>query len=137
MTREDTGCGGLPPGAEYDYDAPFNYSEIESKEFNVVCHQSLSKQFKVMSDSYTPKAETVYEEGHRYVDEWDDTSGIDWKKEFYENDCHDPLALINLFKEFLRNQSKEGHFFKSPAYTRLLIEECEGWEEENLDIYEN
>ena len=137
MIKEDTGCGGLPPGAECDYNAPFDYSEVESKEFNVICSQTLSKPFKVMSDSYTPKAETVYEEGHRYVDEWDDTSGIDWKEEFYNNDCHDALALIKLFKNFLEKQLHNGIVFKSPAYTKALIEECKGWEEDNLDIYEN
>lgn len=137
MIKEDTGCGGLPPGAECDYNAPFDYSEVESKEFNVVCSQTLSKPFKVMSDSYTPKAETVYEEGHRYVDEWDDTSGIEWDTEFKNNGCHTPLELISLFKEFLNKQSEKGHFFKSRAYTKALIEDCEGWEEDNLNVYEN
>lgn len=129
--------GGYPPGAEYDSNAPFRCREKDYKEFNVLCSQSLSKPFKVMSNDYIPKAETVYEEGHRYVDEWDDTSDIDWKEEFYDNDCHDALSLINLFKQFLEEQLKQGIVFRSPTFTKMLIEECEGWQEDELVICED
>lgn len=123
--------GGYPPGARYDTSAPYNEHVEPEKEFDVVCSQTLSKNFVVKTQNYR-HCEDPSEDG---VDIWDDTSDTVWNKEFKDNGYHTPLELISLFKEFLQNQSKKGHFFKSPAYTRMLIEDCENWEEDELIFY--
>lgn len=121
-----------PPGAKYDANAPYNEYTPPEKEFEVCVTQELSKYVGITTNNY---AHYVDEDEDGYC-EWDDTSNTEWDKEFYENDYHDPLALINLFKEFLEEQLEKGIAFKSPAFTKRLIEECEGWEEDELQFTE-
>lgn len=127
--------GGYPPGAEHDPNAPYNEHQEPERDFEVTCTQTLSKIVDITTDNYTHCVEEEYEEGNRFYNVYDDTSGTDWKEEFYNNDYHDPLALINLFKEFLQEQLEKGNYFKSQAFTKILIEECEGWEEDDFDVY--
>ena len=125
--------GGYPPGAKYVSLAPYNEHKEPEKAFDVVCSQTLSKSFKIITDDYRH----CKEENEDGIEVWDDTSDTNWAQEFYENDHHDPLALIKLFKEFLEEQLKQGIVFKSPAYTQHLIRECRDWEEDELTFCED
>jgi hypothetical protein len=53
---------------------------------------------------------------------------------YHDNDYHTPLQLIELFKQCLEENLKNGVVFKSPRYTEDLIKECEGWEEVETNI---
>lgn len=125
--------GGYPPGARYDTSAPYNEHIEPEKEFDVVCSQTLSKNFVVKTQNYR-HYEDPSEDG---VDIWDDTSDTEWEKEFKGNGYCTPLELIGLFKEFLEEQLKQGIVFKSPAYTQHLIRECRDWEEDELTFCED
>ena len=122
--------------------APWNDPIIPEKEFDVTCCQVLSKTVSVFTSNYIPGASGVdYEydpEGSVAVG-WqdpDDTSDTNWEEEYHNNDYHTPLQLIELFGQFLKQQLEHGVVFKSPKFTQSLIEECNGWIEDETDYEE-
>lgn len=117
-----------PAGAYNDPSAPYNEVSIPERDFDVNVCQTLEKYVTVTTDDYIPE-----------YDDWDrsvhyDTSETNWKEVYHDNDCHTPLQLIELFKQCLEENLKNGIVFKSPRYTEDLIKECEGWEEVETDI---
>lgn len=144
---------GYPAGAEHDPNAPYNEVEVPEKEFEVLVSQTLSKSASIFTDNYIPGASGVDydsdDEGGCVAigyQEPDDTSDTDWKKEYHENDHYTPLELINKFKEYLE---KEWDVLKDAAEAndaetrwkknniKHLIEECEGWAEDETEIVED
>lgn len=134
---------GYPAGAENDPNAPYNEVEVPEKEFEVLVSQTLSKSASVITNNYIPGASGVEyehdEEGGHAVgwQEPDDTSDTDWENEYHENDHYMPSQLIEIFKNFLTEQLNQGIVYKSSAYTKHLIEECEGWTEDETEVIEN
>ena len=144
--------GYYPAGAEFDPSAPWNEPVIPEKEFEVTCSQSLSKNVIVYTDNYIPGASGVdYEsddEGGYTAVGWhdsDDTSDTNWDKE-YKNDHYTPLELINKFKEYLMKQwdilkdaeeANDARTKQKKREIKHLIEECEGWTEDETEYVEN
>ena len=123
----------FPAGADTS-DAPWNQTEVPEKAFEVTCCQVLSKTVTVTTNNYIPGTSGVdYEsddEGGYCASSWhdeDDISDTNWSDEYSDNDYHTPLQLIQLFRQFLKEQYAHGIVFKSPCFTEYLIEECEGW----------
>lgn len=117
-----------PAGAYNDPSAPYNEVSIPERDFDVNVCQTLEKYVTVTTDDYIPE-----------YDDWDrsvhyDTSETNWLEAYHDNDYHTPLQLIELFKQCLEENLKNGVVFKSPRYTKDLIKECEGWEEVKTDI---
>ena len=136
--------GYYPAGAEFDPNAPWNEPVIPERDFDVTCSQSLSKTVTITTDDYIPGASGVdYEpddEGGHCACGWhdpDDTSDTNWSDEYSNSDYHTPLQLIQLFGQFLKEQYANGVVFKSPYFTEHLIEECEGWQEDETEFIEN
>lgn len=136
--------GYFPAGAEFDPSAPYNEPSVPEKEFDVTCCQTLSKTVTVYTDNYTPGASGVdYEpddEGGYTAVGWhddDDTSDTNWADEYHDNDHYTPLQLIGLFKQCLEENLKNGLVFKNPSTTKSLIEECEGWTEDETEYVED
>ena len=136
--------GYFPAGAEFDPSAPYNEPVVPDEEFEVTCSQSLSKTVTVTTNNYIPGASGVdYErddEGGTYASPWHDdpdTSDTNWAEEYHSNDYHTPLQLIQLFRQVLENDLKSGIVFKSPKFTQDLINECEGWIEDETEYIEN
>ena len=130
-----------PPGAEFDPNAPWNEVEVPEKDFDVTCSQSLSKTVTVCTNNYIPGASGCdYEpdgEGGYSTIGWyedDDTSDTDWAQEYHENDYHTPAQLLELFKDILVRDLENGNLFRSERYTKHLIEECQGWTEDETDF---
>lgn len=140
-----------PAGAYYDPNAPYNQAEVPERDFDVVCSQSLSRTAVVTTNNYIPGASGVdYEtddEGGCYASSWhdeDDTSDTDWKQEYDENGYYTPLQLIQLFKETLKNQLDSWNGMEdTPAGKKEiqkiehLIDECDCWTEDELEIFED
>ena len=143
--------GYYPPGAEFDPDAPWNEIAIPEKDFDIVCSQTLSKTVTVSTNDYTPGASGVdYEpddEGGYCASGWsdpDDTSDTNWNKAFSENEYHTPLQLIGILKEYLskdlekweKEDKKNPHKMAASQVRKYkaLIEECEGWEEDDIEF---
>ena len=129
-----------PPGADNEF-APWNEVEVPEKDFDVTCSQSLSKTVTVCTNNYIPGASGCdYEpdgEGGYSAIGWhedDDTSDTDWAQEYHENDYHTPAQLLELFKNILVRDLENGNPFRSEKYTKQLIEECEGWTEDETDF---
>ena len=129
-----------PPGADNEF-APWNEVEVPEKDFDVTCSQSLSKTVTVCTNNYIPGASGCdYEpdgEGGYSTIGWhedDDTSDTDWAQEYHENDYHTPAQLLELFKNILVRDLENGNPFRSEKYTKQLIEECEGWTEDETDF---
>ena len=124
--------------------APFNQSDPEDKEFEVTCSQSLSKTVKVVTNNYIPGESNIdYEkddEGGTYASSWHDvpdTSDTNWAEEYHSNDYHTPLQLIQFLGQVLENDLKNGIVFKNPKFTQDLINECNGWCEDETEYIKN
>ena len=129
-----------PPGSDNEFD-PWNEVEVTEKDFDVTCSQSLSKTVTVCTNNYIPGASGCdYEpdgEGGYSTIGWhedDDTSDTDWAQEYHENDYHTPAQLLELFKDILVRDLESGNPYRSEKYTKQLIEECEGWTEDETDF---
>lgn len=148
-----------PPGADTP-DAPWNQSEVPEEDFDITCSQSLSRTVTVTTNNYIPGASGVdYEpdgEGGYCASGWhdpNDTSNTDWSKEYEENGYHTPLQLIQILKTYLEKDAekyleehKDDHIVnphmlpaeKQWQYKRILkmIEECDGWTEDETEYIE-
>ena len=136
--------GYYPPGAEFDPSAPYNQSDPDDMDFDVTCSQTLSKTVTVTTNNYIPGAEGVdYEsddEGGCYAVPYHDdpdTSDTNWAEEYHDNQYHTPAQLLELFKQCLEENMKNGLVFKTPKFTEDLIKECEGWCEDETEFIEN
>ena len=139
-----------PAGADTP-DAPWNQSDPDDMDFDVTCSQTLSKTVTVTTNNYIPGAEGVdYEsddEGGCYASPWHDdpdTSDTNWAEEYHNNDHYTPIQLIELYKETLKEQLKSWEGMDEIPSTKAqvrriehLIEECEGWTEDETEYVEN
>ena len=130
---------------------PWNEPEIPDEDFEITCSQSLSRTATVTTNNYIPGASGVdYEpddEGGCYAVGWHDdpdTSDTNWAEEYHDNDHYTPIQLIGLYKETLKEQLKswEGMDEIPSAKAQIrriehLIEECEGWTEDETEYVEN
>ena len=128
-----------PAGAYLDPDAPYNQHDPDPVEFDVTCVQTLSKTVPVETCNYTEEVDEEYdEEGQKYRSASYDTSDVDWGEEYTNNDYHTPLQLINLFKRYLEDMVNGTETcIKSPAFLKALINECEGWEDDETTFVED
>lgn len=108
--------GGYPDGARYNPDAPWNQSDPEEIETNVLCSQTLSKTVPVITYDVEDK---------------------NWEDVYHENDYHTPQQLLGLFKRYLQDMLGEKiQVSKSPSYIKHLIKECENWDEDDVEYME-
>ena len=140
-----------PAGAYSDPSAPYNDYDVPEKEFEVTCSQTLSKTSIVVTDNYIPGAEGCDtepdDEGGYHAEYWhdpDDTSDTNWAEEYKENGLKTPLELIALLKEYLQKDlekwkeedKKDPHKWAATQVRKYegLIEQCEGWIEDEVDF---
>lgn len=127
-------CSNYPPGvSDYTVGAPWNQEETPEREFNVTVSQTLSKNTTVLTDQYT-ESEVYLDPGYAMET---DTSEVNWNEEYHANDHYSPEQLIGHLKTFLTEQLNQGIVYKSPAFTKHLIEECEGWTEDEFEVVED
>lgn len=135
--------GYYPTGAQNDPNAPYNEPITPKRNFNVTISQTLSKDVVVKTDQY--KTEYDAEDNCSCVN----TEDTNWSEE-YAKQHYTPLKLIKIFKEYLKIKLKEhmeldesrlnaNVFAWDRTKTRLehLIQECEGWTEDEIEIFEN
>ena len=134
-----------PMGAYRDPSAPYNQSDIPEEEFEVTCSQSLSRTATVWTDNYIPGASGVDwetdDEGHSYASGWHDdpdTSDTNWAEEYHDNDHYTPIQLIELFRRHLENELNNSDIPQNRINKyKHLIEECEGWTEDETEYLQN
>ena len=118
------------PGSYNDPSAPWNEVVIPEKEFDVTCSQTLSKTVSIITNNYNPEPDD--ETGRTYTN----TESTDWGNEYHSNDLHTPLQLIQLLKQVLETDMEHGIAFKSPRFSQDLINECDGWIEDETEYIE-
>lgn len=123
-----------PMGAYDDPSAPYNEVTPPEKEFDICISQTLSKSTTVCTSKYNPEFDE--ESGRMYAD----TDDTDWEEACDDAGVHTPLELIELFGEFLKDHLKtipkdNANRFKRKRYERL-VQECEGWVDDDLEIVE-
>ena len=124
--------GYYPLGAEFDPRAPWNEQEVPEKQFDVCISQTLSKSTRVTTNDYIPK-EDQDEDG---VYESTGISDTNWKKA-YKNEHLTPLQLIGEFKDFLTKHLPDPIIdVKGFRRFKHLINECEGWIEDETEVVE-
>lgn len=124
--------GYYPPGAEFDKNAPWNDPVIPEVSFDVTISNTLSKPTTVYTDQYIPHVEQD-EDGY-YA--WKDTSDTNWESVYKENH-YTALGLINKFKEFLEKYLPDPIVDHSRYMEfKNLIEECEDWTEDEIEVIE-
>lgn len=124
-------------------DAPWNEPTTPDMDFEVTCSQTLSRTVTVTTNNYVPGASGVdYEPNDEggydacgYQD-LADTSDTNWADEYHSNGYYTPLQLIQLLGEVLKNDLEHGIVFKNPKFTQNLINECEGWAEDETEFVE-
>ena len=139
--------------SDHTVNAPWNDTDIPEKEFDVTISQTLSKDTTVTTNDYIPGASGVdYEpddEGGYCSCGWhdpDDTSDTNWGKA-YREEHYTPIQLIKLFKERceleLKSLDNSDTFELTPSFYKKkkmelkhLIEECEGWTEDETEYIE-
>lgn len=139
---------------DWSPNAPWNDpGDPPEKDFEITVSQTLSKGTTVTTTNYIPGAEGVdYEpddEGGYCASGWhepDDTSDTDWEKEYDENGHYTPIQLIELLKEYLQKDlekwkeedKKDPHKLAAIQVRKYqgLIEECDGWTEDETEFVE-
>lgn len=117
------------PGSYRDPSAPWNEVEIPEKEFDVCVSQSLSKSTSIYTQDYQPE----YDEETGHTDA--DTTYTDWKKA-YTNVAMTPLEIINAAGKIAKALLEEGKTRVAGVYLKSLAEECEEWNEDELEVIE-
>ena len=121
-----------PCGADTPY-APWNEQEVPERRFDVCISQTLSKSTRVTTNDYVPEVDQ--DEGGVY--KLTDTSDTDWK-EAYKNEHLTPLQLIGEFKDFLTKHLPDPIIdIKGFRRFKHLIDECEGWTEDETEVVED
>ena len=120
-----------PPMSQSDWDnAPWNEPVIPEKDFDLTISQSLSKDVTVSTDDYTPEYDD--EDGHIYAN----TDNTEWNK-VYSEEHLTPLEIIQECKRLAEFCIGAGWQSISNAKVSIkrLIEECEGWENDETEIF--
>lgn len=118
-----------PPGAYNDNNAPYNQVEVPERDFDVFISQTLSRDTTICTSDYMPEYDE--EDGHTYAD----TSETDWKKA-YEDVAMTPLDIIVAAEKIAKALIEEGKTRVGGVYLKSLVEECEGWNEDELEVME-
>lgn len=108
--------------------APWNEpKEPDVRPFNVCISQSVSKNTKVFTSNYMPEVE----DGNLYYE----TGDTPWLEEYYSDNHLDVLQLLSLYKESLQESlKKEDLTPKERRKIQHLIDECEGWITDEIDV---
>ena len=117
--------GYYPEGAEFDPNAPWNEVSLPQQKFNVYVSQSLSKDSFILSNDYNLDEDNM-----------PDTSFTCWVEEYKKSDHYTPLQLIGLFSRFLKKKLETAETKNKKHFYEHLIEECNGWVEDETIIEE-
>ena len=130
------------PGSDTP-DAPWNEVEYPEEEFNVTIVETLSKDVTIFTNNYNLEVDCDEEGCYRNCD----TSDTDWKDEYKKQGCT-AIETISAVKTYLeevrlqqlidlsncRNLTESER--KELRVVKDLIEQCSGWEQEEIEFCE-
>lgn len=123
------GSGYFPPGAEYSPLAPWNREDMVARPFDVFISQTLSKNTKIYTNDYTQSNDN--EENTLSID----TSDTNWREAYLDN-ALTPLQLISLCKKMAKKLLEEGEISIGRNSLKDIIDNCEDWIEDDLEVME-
>ena len=108
---------------------PWSEPVIPEREFDVLVSQTLSRNTSIYTDDYCPEFDE--EDGRTYAN----TEETDWKKA-YQNVAMTPLEIIGAAKKIAKALLEQGQTRVGDVYLKSLVKECEGWNEDELEVME-
>ena len=117
-----------PAGADNEM-APWNEPVIPEKEFDVLVSQTLSRDTSIYTNDYCPE----FDEETGQTDA--NTECTDWKKA-YSNAAMTPLEIIGAAEKIAKALLEQGETRVGGVYLKSLISDCEGWNEDELEVIE-
>ena len=133
--------GYFPPGAEYDVNAPYNQVENPEEEFNVTIVETLSKDVTIVTTNYNLEVDRDEDGCYRNCD----TSDTPWKDEYKTQGCTaiETIIAVKTYLEEVRLQqlidisncrSLTESERKELRVVKDLIEQCSGWEQDEIEF---
>ena len=108
---------------------PWSEPVIPEREFDVLVSQTLSRDTSIYTDDYCPEFDE--EDGRTYAN----TEETDWKKA-YQNVAMTPLEIIGAAEKIAKALLEQGQTRVGDVYLKSLVKECEGWNEDELEVKE-
>lgn len=108
---------------------PWSEPVIPEREFDVLVSQTLSRNTSIYTDDYCPEFDE--EDGRTYAN----TEETDWKKA-YQNVAMTPLEIIGAAEKIAKALLEQGQTRVGDVYLKSLVKECEGWNEDELEVME-
>ena len=108
---------------------PWSEPVIPEREFDVLVSQTLSRNTSIYTDDYCPEFDE--EDGRTYAN----TEETDWKKA-YQNVAMTPLGIIGAAEKIAKALLEQGQTRVGDVYLKSLVKECEGWNEDELEVME-
>lgn len=121
--------GFYPPGAEFDPNAPYNEVSMPEKAFDVCVSQTLSRDTSIYTNDYCPEFDE--ETGHTDAN----TEYTDWKKAYCDA-AMTPLDIIGAAEKIAKALLEQGQTRVGGVYLKGLVSDCEGWNEDELEVIE-
>lgn len=133
--------GYFPPGTEYDKESPWNQEENPEEDFDITIVETLSKNVTITTSNYQLEIGRDEDGDYRHCD----TSDTPWKDEYKTQGCTaietliavktyleevrlEDLKDLSLCRELTISEKKELKVVKD------LIEQCKGWEQEEVEF---
>ena len=135
--------GYFPQGTEFDKNSPWNQVENPEEEFNVTIVETLSKDVTIVTTNYNLEVDRDEDGCYRNCD----TSDTDWKDEYKKQGCSaiETIIAVKTYLEEVRLQqlidisncrSLTESERKELRVVKDLIEQCSGWEQEEIEFCE-
>lgn len=133
--------GGYPPGAEYDPNAPYNQDpyEKEPRDVDILISTTLSKSTTISTEDYEVEA---WEDAERDEDGYLVRSGgTDYQYTALEDNYTTeeytiPELLDILYDEANRKLKEENLSTEDKVKWTTVLNSCEGWNEDELEVME-
>ena len=122
-----------PPGAANDPRAPYN--ERPMLEVDVTAKSVLIKETVVeTSEHHTVVEREIEPDGSRSYISFEEPE-IDLRDSF-ESEQRRPIEIISDCRKICQELVRVGNVWFAKKYIPKLIDDCEGWEEEEFDVSE-
>ena len=108
---------------------PWSEPVIPEREFDVLVSQTLSRNTSIYTDDYCPEFDE--KDGRTYAN----TEETDWKKA-YQNVAMTPLEIIGAAEKIAKALLEQGQTRVGDVYLKSLVQDCEGWNEDELEVME-
>lgn len=125
--------GYYPLGTEFSSDAPWNQHDNKGLGFEVAISQSLSKTATVITTDY--KEEEDYDDCLNQKVIVANTEDTNWNR-VYAEQHYTPIELINILRNYLKNDIEHNYTPLSLTTKENLIKECENWIEDETEVIE-